>query len=569
MARIKFGTAVLVLVLALALGAGLVLFAVGTTSAQEPPPGSKLVDLEDIDEDDRFFDDDDDKVFDNLEREMDEAGPGKGLDVIVLFNQPLDEIDIPGLRRLLRGAGRLPVRAQFPNVKGIATSLPPGLIRFLASRGLVLQIEGDDVAEPHLDPATYWFGVQRSRLDFPGITGAGTTIAVVDSGIDQTHQDLDGGKVVDWADFTGVLTGSVVCPTACDPHGHGTHVASIAAGGEASSDSPQRGAPPGASLAGVRVLNAAGTGSRTTINLGLQWVLDNRNLVTPPIGVVNVSLGFGGCSDGQSSTERLINQLVAAGVVVTVSAGNSGSSRCTIGDPGAAQEAITVGAMAGPEHGAEVNFGCGAAPVGGFYLACFSSRGPTFDNRIKPDISGPGVQIVAAEAGNPSGYVAKSGTSMSSPFVAGVAALLRQQPGGLAAPSGTCTSLPDGNQTCTISNPVKDLLMNTAQCWGGLTCPNSDFGAGRLDAYAAVRLARSGTGDNVRTPEHPPLIQGTLSGTGDSQTHVFNVKTLFFPIGISMIMADDPVCSGPFTCETDFDIRLTDPLGNLVDTSLS
>jgi serine protease AprX len=560
----NFGAAVLVL--AMALVAALALVGVRSTSAQAPPPGPRPVAADDIPNESRFFDADGDKVYDNLENRMGQSPPGEALDVVVLFNQPLDEVNFQGLRGLLGGAGQLPVRAQFPGVQGIATNLNPGRIRVLAAQGMVLQIEGDDAAETYLDPATYWFGVQRSRLDFPGITGAGTTIAIVDSGIDASHQDLDDGKVAAWVDLTGIL-GSTPCPTACDPLGHGTHVASIAAGGDPAGDSPQRGVAPGASLAGVRVLNDAGAGNRTSLNLGLQWVLDNLgNSVTPPIGVMNMSLGFSGCSDGQSSTERLINAIVAAGVVVTVSAGNSGSNQCTVGDPGAAQHAITVGAMAGPEHGTGVIFGCGSAPVGGFYLACFSSRGPTFDNRVKPDLSGPGVQIVAAQAGTPSGYVAKSGTSMSSPFVAGVAALLRQA--GLSAPDGVCTTT-NGVHSCTIGNPVKDTLMSTAQCWGSLTCPNIDYGAGRLDAYAAVRSALNATGDNVRVGEHAPLIQGTLNGTGDARTHVFNVKSLFFPIGVSMIMVDNPACSGAFTCETDFDLQLTDPLGNVVDTSLS
>ena len=404
------------MVLALVLGAGLILFAVGPTAAQEPPTESKRVTAEEIDEDDRFFDDDGDKVFDNLEHRMDRDRPGKGYEVLVLFRQALEDVDLEslkgvlgslevvdleGLGAALGGGGEILVRANFPNIKGIATTLNRDQIRRLALEGIVLQIENDDVAELHLAPATYWFGVQRSRLDFPGISGAGTTIAIVDTGIDQSHQDLDGGKVVGWADFTNVVSGSTPCANACDPHGHGSHVSSIAAGGDAAGNSPQRGVAPGASLAGVRVLNAAGGGSRTSLNLGLQWVLDNRNLVTPPIGVMNLSLGFGGCSDGQSSTERLPNEIVAAGVVVTVSAGNSGSNQCTIGDPGAAQHAITVGAMASPEHGAGGSFSCGETPLGGFYLACFSSRGPTFDGRIKPDIVGPGVQIVAAQAGIP------------------------------------------------------------------------------------------------------------------------------------------------------------------------
>lgn len=564
--------------------------ALGSTSAQESPPKPKRVALEEVEENKRFFDEDNDKVFDNLEHRIDNQGPGKAHDVVVLFQKPVEEVNLNELRNVIGGSGdlldysditvgsgNLKVNARFPKINGIATKLNRGQIKRLAKQGVVLQIENDDPVEAHLENATYWFGVQRVRQDFPDITGAGTSgsplaIAILDTGIDPSHQDLrtdlNGGKIVGWADFTGVF-GGVVCPNdfPCDPHGHGTHVASIAAGGVANADGQFQGefigVAPGANLVGVRVLDAAASGTRTSLNLGLEWVLDNR--VTHNIQVLNLSLGFGGCSSGQSSTERLINLLVAAGVVVTVSAGNSGPNLCTIGDPGAAEHAITVAAMANLEHGASVNFGCGNTPEGGFYLACFSGRGPTFDGRFKPDISGPGVQVRAAERGTTAGYVAKSGTSMSSPFVAGVASLLRHA--GLAAPSGTC-NVTGFSQACLINNPVKDALMSTAECWGGLTCPNVDYGAGRLDAYAAVRLAQNGTGENLRTPEHSPLILGSLTGTGDVQSHLISVQTLFFPIAVTMIMADNPVCSG-FNCDRDFDILLTDPLGNLVASSLS
>ena len=77
---------------------------------------------------------------------------------------------------VLAGPDRLPVRSRFPSVNGIATTLAPGQIRLLASQEVVLQIENDDVAEPHLDTAAYWSGVQRSRLEVPAVTGAGRTI---------------------------------------------------------------------------------------------------------------------------------------------------------------------------------------------------------------------------------------------------------------------------------------------------------------------------------------------------------------------------------------------------------
>ena len=129
------------------------------------------------------------------------------------------------------------------------------------------------------------------------------------------------------------------------------------------------------------------------------------------INVANMSLGIDGCSNGTDSQSQLVNQVVEAGVVMVVSAGNEGPGRCTIGIPAAAERAITVGAMADVDEN-------------GFALISFSSRGPTADGRIKPDIASPGVTIMAASGGTTSSYKSLSGTSMASPFTAGAAALI-------------------------------------------------------------------------------------------------------------------------------------------------
>src|SRR3990172_4928472 len=114
---------------------------------------------------------------------------------------------------------------------------------------------------------------------------------------------------------------------------------------------------------------------------GVNWVVQNKALYG--IEVMNLSLGSAGCSNGSDSLSLAINSAVSNGIVAAVAAGNSGPKTCTIGSPGAAQNAITVGAM---------------ADVGelGFSIASFSSRGPTADNRIKPDVVAPGVSITAA-----------------------------------------------------------------------------------------------------------------------------------------------------------------------------
>src|SRR3989442_15348773 len=90
-----------------------------------------------------------------------------------------------------------------------------------------------------------------------------------------------------------------------------------------------------------------------------------------------MSRGDTGCSEGTDPQSQRVNSAVTAGIVAVVAAGNSGPATCTISTPAAAADAITVAAMADVAPGASATGSCGALPAGGFYLACFSSRGPT------------------------------------------------------------------------------------------------------------------------------------------------------------------------------------------------
>src|SRR5262249_15426385 len=153
------------------------------------------------------------------------------------------------------------------------------------------------------------------------------------------------------------------------------------------------------------------------------------------IEVVNMSLGDDHSSSGNDALSRAVNRAAEAGIVVCVAAGNSGPDLYTTGSPAAAAEAITVGSVADPGKG-------------GFFLDRFSSRGPTADGRVKPDLCAPGYQILAARAGTVSGYVRYSGTSMATPFVAGLAALMRE-----------------ANPNLTPAD-VKDILKQTAVHFG-------------------------------------------------------------------------------------------------------
>ena len=543
------------------LAAGLLIGAPGVggqSSPKEPPPPPP----------ERIVDADGNKIFDNLERRMATATAGQPFDVIVLLSQPLDQVDFPGLREQL---GLFDLKFQYHSINGFATTWTKRQIQAAAQLVLVQQIELDLEARAFLDRATEWFGVDKAVADF-GVTGDrdgnetsysadDIVIAVIDSGIDDSHVDLDGGKVIAWADFHSATGSDPTCATPCDPSGHGTFVSSTAAGtGEG--DSRFVGVAPGAALVGLRVLNEGGSASFSIVNEAVQWVIDNkeRNAGTAggdapdaDIEIFNMSLGADGCSDGTDSSSQLVNAAVAAGLVAVISAGNAGPGTCTVGIPGAAEHAITLGAMGDVTPGPALNFSCGPAPSRGFFLVCFSSRGPTADDRIKPDIAGPGVNISAAEAGTGNGYRSVNGTSFSAPFTAGVAALMF-----------------DADPMLTPAD-VKSTLKSTAIDWGPAG-EDINYGAGRLDAHAAVKTAAGNTDPALVGPEVPDhlFFADTLTGTGDEDFFTINVSEPSLNLAVTMIMDDDPVLvvgGGPPRIEPDFDIELRDPTGILVASS--
>jgi subtilisin family serine protease len=243
------------------------------------------------------------------------------------------------------------------------------------------------------------------------VQGTGSVIAIIDTGID-THAAGLTGKVIERVDLSG---SSPTCDAGyLDPVGHGTHVASIAAGGVVSGPNGFAGVAPGAKLVDVRIFDCDEHSGSGLLTQALNWVLTNR--VRLNISVVNLSVAsVGSVQDGTDANSILVNRLVAAGVFVAAAAGNEGDGPSTIYSPGSARYATTVGAAGVGDFGA--------------FLAPYSSQGP-INGRHGIDVLAAGSSIVAARTtaqGTTPATIAKSGTSMASPFVAGVAALLRQK----------------------------------------------------------------------------------------------------------------------------------------------
>ncbi|MFF5496126.1 S8 family peptidase [Streptomyces aquilus] len=236
-----------------------------------------------------------------------------------------------------------------------------------------------------------------------GYDGKGVKVAVLDTGVDTTHPDLT-SAVTTAKDFSG--TGSTD-----DKAGHGTHVAATVAGSGARSGGRYKGVAPGAEILDAKVLNDDGEGTDSSVIAGLEWAAGQG------AKVANLSLGQED-TPGEDPVEAAVNALAkSTGMLTVAAAGNEGPDAGTVGSPGAAESALTVGAVDGEDR-----------------LADFSSIGPTADNALKPDLTAPGVDIVSARAahghmGDPAadGYVSMSGTSMATPHAAGAAAILAQR----------------------------------------------------------------------------------------------------------------------------------------------
>jgi subtilisin family serine protease len=263
-----------------------------------------------------------------------------------------------------------------------------------------------DVAHVYLDePVELTDADSMPQIGAPpawdaGYTGEGATVAVLDSGVDLTHPDLD-QSIVGSRDFTG--SGDVT-----DRSGHGTHVASIVTGSGEASGGVNQGVAPGADLLVGRVIDGD-EDVESTVIAGMEWA------AAQGADVVNISLSFGP-TDGTDPLATAVNELTAQyDTLFVVSAGNQRTNG-SVGSPGTADAALTVGSVDDDD-----------------VLAPFSSKGPRMgDGAIKPDVTAPGVGIVAARAtGTSMGtvvdqwYTSAGGTSMASPHAAGAAAVLK------------------------------------------------------------------------------------------------------------------------------------------------
>ena len=372
----------------------------------------------------------------------------------------------------------------------------------LSLQGVVM-IEDLGLAEPNMHEAVPNMGVDSVWNDL-GLDGTGSTIAILDTGVRGDHEglnDMDDDpftcvteppnpfdpnpqpitdcdpKIV--AFYDAVFTDEEQDPsTSYDSGTHGSHVAGIAAGtggGQTDTSTGLRyvGAAPGAFL--VTIL-ACCDGDIEDIIQGAQWAIENRekhsiDILTSSLGEQQIENHID--NDGSSSWSRQMDYVVEAGIITTLSAGNEFGgvtfAGCnTIDSPGDAELPVTVGSL-------DKDLG----------LAIYSSRGYTSDFRVKPDVATIGSNIMAPDAATSDGYTGKSGTSMATPLMAGIAALMIQ-----ANPDLTPEEFKDIIRVDSIEREI--VLLDDPgfnDCSILETRPDNEFGYGQADPVAFVESA--------------------------------------------------------------------------------
>jgi len=370
--------------------------------------------------------------------------------------------------------------------KRVAEVVPDQPVRASA---LVPMLAGDNIPP----------GVRRvgAAVDSTVREASRANVAVIDTGIDLTHPDLN---AVAGKDCTG-------SGTASDGNGHGTHVAGTI--GARNNGSGAVGVAPGTKLWAVRVLGSDGSGLTSQVICGIDWVTSTRTDADPnnDIAVANMSLGSSAPPDdncGRSVGDAMhiaICNSVAAGVTYVVAAGNSGADEQNF-VPASYPEVITVTAIADSD---------GLPGARGGTLACSGSADDTpagFSNYatraadIAHTIAAPGTCIRSTY---PGGYATMSGTSMASPHVAGLVALCE---GDGSSPGPCWGKTPD--QVRAIVRQARRLRRPPEPGRGRRRSPTSVSGCAAR-APRRRRAARSRAPRRRRTRRSPPTPGATCA----------------------------------------------------------
>ena len=467
--------------------------------------------------DDTYFDKNGNGLDDRMEPLVKD---GKEISVILLLNSQPTEIHFKEIENL-----GLKIDHVYKYIDAIRIDkVPAQLTDDLTKISNLKIVEWQAPVYPFLDTAVKAIKVRESDEYSPvvwdkGLYGEGINVAVLDTGVDNEHEtfgvygdqdvrrfiagmDCDGGCPTDGNGNYQFTTEEDSNEDPDDFDGHGTHVAStvLGTGGDTNdgnsceSDDECIGVAPAARLIDMKVMADWGSGSSADINEAIEACIQNVNTDWENDGaknngvqVMSMSLGTTSGSDGQDSQSLLVNQANAAGIVVVIAMGNDGEEE--VPSPAAADWSVAVGAMDNNEN---VNRNDDD-------LASYSNYGPREDDgdsdrwdELKPSVVAPGSDIRAALGhsnlfgdSNAQGWTTMSGTSMATPIVAGLAALLLEADESLKPTSN--------------SNGVRDRLQEYSEAWNGEhdgnpSEPNESekynyyYGYGYIDGYEIIDI---------------------------------------------------------------------------------
>jgi serine protease AprX len=298
------------------------------------------------------------------------------------------------------------IKRNLPLIGGFAGLMTTDIIYKIVSNPEIDYISFDsrvytllDIAAPTMDA---YFPHDK------GYNGEGITVAVIDTGV-APHNDLTrpNNRIVGFKDMVNNKADPY------DDNGHGTHVAGIIAASGYSSGGKYVGIAPKANILGIKALDKSGGGNISDIIDAISYIVATKDKYNTKI--INLSLGTpANNSCDKDPLCKAVDMAINAGLIVVVAAGNSGPEKGTILSPGINKNVITVGAIDDKR----------TIDPSDDTIAPFSSRGPTSEGLMKPDVLAPGANINSLSNTKLNGYTSLSGTSMATPLVSGSIALL-------------------------------------------------------------------------------------------------------------------------------------------------